>query len=381
MFKKVALGVSGGVDSAVTAILLKSKGFNVTGVFMKNWDLPDELGVCQVDKDYEDAKWICDKLKIPLIEVNFVKEYWNEVFSDMLHCYETGINPNPDINCNKKIKFDRFFNYAIKELKADCIATGHYARNSFNSYLEDYMSNENASLLKAKDIHKDQTFFLSQISQKSLSRTMFPLGEHLKKDVFEIARRNGLNRIANKKESMGICFIGKKNFQNFIVEYIEDKPGHFIDVDNGRCVGEHNGIHLWTIGQRCKIQRGSTSYFVCRKDRDTNNIYVAAGTEHPALLCEFFTTSKVHWLCKEPNSLKNSQGVLDCEFKFERSQPLVPCSIFKTANDELLVRARQPQRAVTPGQYSVLYSGEECLGSAEISYCCPLLGFSNGTGK
>lgn len=218
MIRNVAVGISGGVDSAVTALLLKNKGFNVTGVFMKNWDIRDETGNCTVEKDYEDARWICDKLKIPLIQLDFVKEYWNEVFSDLLEKYQTGYTPNPDILCNKNIKFNKFFDVARNRFQADAIATGHYANTSFGAYLENFKENTNVHLLQAYDSNKDQTFFLNQIPQQTLRRCMFPLGNYLKNHVKMIAKEAGLHKIAQKKESMGICFVGKREFQDFISE-------------------------------------------------------------------------------------------------------------------------------------------------------------------
>lgn len=203
------VGISGGVDSAVTALLLKNKGFNVTGIFMKNWDIRDETGKCAVEKDYEDARWICNKLKIPLIQIDFVKEYWNEVFSDLIEKYQTGYTPNPDILCNKNIKFNKFFDVAFNRFQADAIATGHYANTSFGPYLENYKEDTNVHLLQAHDNSKDQTFFLNQIPQQTLRRCMFPLGNYLKNHVKTIAKEAGLHKIAQKKESMGICFVGK----------------------------------------------------------------------------------------------------------------------------------------------------------------------------
>ncbi|XP_011880628.1 PREDICTED: mitochondrial tRNA-specific 2-thiouridylase 1-like [Vollenhovia emeryi] len=183
--------------------------FNVTGVFMKNWDIRDETGTCTVEKDYNDARWVCDKLNIPLIQVDFVKEYWNEVFSDVVEKYQNGYTPNPDILCNRNIKFDKFFHLARNRLEADAIATGHYAKTSFGPYLENYKADTNARLLQAQDSNKDQTFFLSQIPQRTLRRCMFPLGDYLKSHVKAMAAQVGLHKIARKKESMGICFVGK----------------------------------------------------------------------------------------------------------------------------------------------------------------------------
>ncbi|XP_058788872.1 mitochondrial tRNA-specific 2-thiouridylase 1 isoform X2 [Phymastichus coffea] len=337
MFKKVIVGISGGVDSAVAALLLKSKGMNVTGVFMRNWDVVNEAGECQVEQELQDAKWVCNNLKIPLIDVNFVKDYWIDVFSNLVESYEI-----------------------------DAIATGHYAHSSFGPFLEYYQPNKNVALLRAKDFYKDQTFFLSQISQEALRRTMFPIGAFLKSDVKKIAKEAGLDVVLNKKESAGICFIGRRNFKEFIREYVEDKPGNFIDFETGTCIGRHKGIHQWTLGQGCRIGGTLMPYYIYQKDLENNNIYVVAGNNHPALFSEFFSTAEVHWINKEPEQLKNSKSVFNCNFRFQHRRPLVPCTVFKTIENKLFIHVEEPQRAVTAGQYAVLYCGQECLGSAEI---------------
>ncbi|XP_070151079.1 mitochondrial tRNA-specific 2-thiouridylase 1 isoform X2 [Polyergus mexicanus] len=351
MIKNVVVGISGGVDSAVTALLLKNKGFNVTGIFMKNWDIRDETGKCAVEKDYEDARWICDKLKIPLIQIDFVKEYWNEVFSDLIEKYQTGYTPNPDILCNKNIKFNKFFDVAFNRFQADAIATDVY-------------------LLQAHDSNKDQTFFLNQIPQQTLRRCMFPLGNYLKNHVKTIAKEAGLHKIAQKKESMGICFVGKREFQDFISEYIDDKPGEHVDLDSGLSIGKHSGIHKLTIGQRCRIGGSSKAYYVFNKDQKTNTIIAVDSTIHPALYTDFLITQDVHWISEEPRELRYS-GVLNCDFRFQHRNPLITCNVYKISDNRLFIRLSVPLRAITKGQYAVLYSGEECLGGSMISYSGP----------
>lgn len=370
MIKNVVVGISGGVDSAVTALLLKNKGFNVTGIFMKNWDIRDETGKCAVEKDYEDARWICNKLKIPLIQIDFVKEYWNEVFSDLIEKYQTGYTPNPDILCNKNIKFNKFFDVAFNRFQADAIATGHYANTSFGPYLENYKEDTNVHLLQAHDNSKDQTFFLNQIPQQTLRRCMFPLGNYLKNHVKTIAKEAGLHKIAQKKESMGICFVGKREFQDFISEYIDDKPGEHVDLDSGLSIGKHNGIHKLTIGQRCRIGGGSKAYYVFNKDQNTNTILAVDSTIHPALYTDFLITRDVHWISEEPRELRCS-GVLNCDFRFQHRNPLISCNVYKISDNRLFIRLSVPLRAITKGQYAVLYSGEECLGGSMISYSGP----------
>ncbi|KAF5280064.1 hypothetical protein FQR65_LT15101 [Abscondita terminalis] len=367
--RKVIVGISGGVDSAVAAIMLKNKDFNIHGIFMQNWDIADETGVCKSDEDFRDASIICDKLAIPLARVNFVKQYWNEVFSDLLKEYESGNTPNPDVMCNRYVKFDAFFHYAREYHNADAIATGHYARSSFGSYLQFYDPSKKARLLKAVDHKKDQTLFLCQIKQEALRRTMFPLGEHIKTDVKRLAIENGLIQIAKKKESMGICFIGLRHFPNFISEYLHNKPGNFINIDNGKIVGQHNGIHQWTLGQRTKLTGLPIAYFTAKKNINTNDIYVAKGTEHPSLYTESLYTSPPHWIHSCPVELENG-GIFKCEFKFQHVENFVTCQMC-LVEAGVVVILESPRRAVTPGQYAVFYRNEECLGSAKILHAGP----------
>ncbi|KAL3288608.1 hypothetical protein HHI36_003045 [Cryptolaemus montrouzieri] len=372
-FRRVIVAISGGVDSAVAALLLKLKGFSVEAIFMKNWDIVDEKGYCSSEVDYGDAVDLCKLLNIKLHEVNFVKQYWNEVFCDLVKDYSEGLTPNPDILCNRNIKFNYLYDYVIHNLKADAIATGHYACTSFGSYLDKYNSNEAVRLLKAKDSKKDQVFFLSQVNQEALRRTMFPLGAYLKSEVKSIARQNGLEKFANKKESMGICFIGSRDFQDFIREYMENEPGDFIDVDDGKVVGQHEGIHQWTLGQRARISGLIEAYFISRKNVKENTILLARGTNHPFLYSSLFFTSKPHWITAKPKELQD-EDILECDFKFQHSQDWVPCIVFECTQG-LIVQLKNPKRALTPGQYAVFCKGNECLGSARITRT-PLTKFS-----
>ncbi|KAK0167227.1 hypothetical protein PV327_004656 [Microctonus hyperodae] len=373
MFKNIVLGMSGGVDSSVAALLLKRNGFNVTAVFLRNWDTADETGKCLADEDYRDADYVCKKLDIPLIEVNFVKEYWNDVFSYFLDSYQTGYTPNPDIMCNKNIKFDKFYNYAMHNLNADAVATGHYAKTSFGPYLENYKENTKVKLLRAADNRKDQTFFMSQVNQDPLQKCMFPLGDFKKPDVKKIAREAGLDMIANKDESMGICFIGSRTFQNFISEYIENKPGNFVDYNTGKVVAQHQGIHYWTLGQRSRIHGGPKPYYVFQKDVETNTILVVQGPCHTASFTRLLITSKPHWIYGKPKQLENNWNVFNCEFKFQHKDSTSPCRIFNSMNDRLIIALEKPHRAISPGQFAVLYTEEECLGSASILHPGPSL--------
>lgn len=360
--KNVVVGISGGVDSAVAALLLKNKGFKVTGVFMKNWDLLDEKGVCSILNDLEDAKYTCNKLKIPFQEVDFVKEYWNEVFSGFIEDYEHGMTPNPDILCNKFIKFRSFYDYAFSNLGADALATGHYAKSTFGDYLEKYDQGKKAKLIRAKDIVKDQSFFLSQISQTALQKTMFPLGNLTKSEVKEIAIQNGLEKLAKKTESMGICFIGSRNFQEFMSQYVKPKPGKFINIITGKVEGVHNGIHLWTIGQRCKIGGGKNAFYVVKKVPNTSDMFVAPGYNHPSLFSSIFYTGEPYWISDPPDL--TYKGEFD--FKVQRIKSVSKCEVVQVPSGNMVCVLDEPKRAIAPGQYSVFYNGSECLGSARI---------------
>ncbi|XP_042227628.1 mitochondrial tRNA-specific 2-thiouridylase 1-like isoform X2 [Homarus americanus] len=341
---------------------------------MRNWDEKNEKGHCAGDADAEDAEWVCRRLDIPFHEVNFVKEYWNDVFMYMIEEYKAGFTPNPDIMCNKKIKFSPFLKHAQEDLNCEIIATGHYARTSFGDNLEKYDPRKGARLLQSIDRLKDQTFFLSQISQKSLQHTMFPIGDYSKDVVRKIAESANLDRVAQKRDSTGICFIGSRNFQEFISEYIEENPGSFIDIDTREEVGTHQGIHQWTIGQRCNLSPFPQPYFVAEKHPEANNIYVVSGTHHPALFTSTMFTEPIYWI-HSPASQLFTKGQLECQFRFQNTASLVPCVItththnpwhHSPTQNNMVVSLATPLRAITPGQYAVFYIGDECIGSARI---------------
>merc|ERR1711962_12500 len=385
--------MSGGVDSTVSALLLKKRGMEVVGVFMRNWDGIDETGVCTADKDCEEAERVAKRLDIKFHVVDFVKEYWNEVFQDLIEDYKNGLTPNPDVLCNSRIKFTHFHDFAFERIGCDAVATGHYARNSFGENLERKGEREDqpAFLLKSIDRTKDQTFFLSQISQSALSNSIFPVGELTKTVVKQIAEQAGFPEIASKKESMGICFVGKKKgagrrgFQDFISEYIDEKPGKFLDIDTNQVVGTHNGVHQWTVGQRTRIKRGFLPYFVASKDLETNTIRVAADIDRPALYADSFFTDRPHWISGDPDELSSraADKTLTCEFRFQNVAPLTKCvmsyNMGGTTNWEfmdrnsLIISVSEPVRAITPGQFSVFYKGDICLGSARIQRPGPSL--------
>lgn len=364
--------MSGGVDSAVAAHLLKQKGHEVVGLFMKNWDIADETGRCTTDADREDAQFVCDHLKIPLMEVNFVKEYWNDVFSSLLKDYESGYTPNPDVLCNKHIKFKCFFDHAINNLGGDAIATGHYAKTCLYDNLENEWANEGVKLMLPYDKWKDQTLFLSQIPQKALQKTVFPLGDLHKDVVKKIATSIGLEKIAKKKESMGICFIGSRNFHKFIEQYIEQKPGKFIDLETGDVVGSHKGTHYWTLGQRTLLSGLDKAYYVSSLDISTQNIYVVKGTDHPALFFQTVFTEPPYWIHKPPRELLQDQ-MCDVGFRYQHVHPIVNCTLTLSGGNCLTVSLTQPMRSLAAGQFAVFYKDDECLGSGRILRSGPSL--------
>ncbi len=339
--------------------------------------------------------------QIPFREVNLVKEYWGEVFDSLVSDYSSGLTPNPDVDCNAKIKFAHFHRFCLEEIGCDAVATGHYARNSYGEDLEYSVDDkQDARLLKAVDTVKDQTFFLSRISQQSLRRALFPVGNLTKPIVKQLAAKEGFPEVSQKPESMGICFIGKRSFQNFISEYIQDKPGDIVDVDDGAVLGRHKGLHHWTIGQRLPVgmstgsrRKGYTDIgvFVVDKDQASNRLIACVDTDHPALYCENFRCVKPRWIRSRPpeelSRVANRQ--LECEFRFQNVQPLTNCVVTlrmmppsvgaRVTNHETLdsgyltVSSAEPKRAITPGQYVAFYKGDECLGSAVIEKAGPSL--------
>ncbi|XP_030407637.1 mitochondrial tRNA-specific 2-thiouridylase 1 isoform X1 [Gopherus evgoodei] len=356
-------------------------GYQVTGVFMKNWDTLDEQGVCSADKDCEDAYRVCQKLDIPFHQVSYVKEYWNEVFSYLLNEYELGRTPNPDIMCNKHIKFNYFLHYALNNLGADAVATGHYARTSLEDeeifqqkhikrpqglFRNRFEVRNAVKLLQGADHLKDQTFFLSQISQDALRRTIFPLGGLTKDFVKKIAAEHGFHHVLKRKESMGICFIGERNFENFLLEYLEPRPGNFVSIEDNKVIGTHKGCFLYTIGQRAKLSGLSEAWFVVEKDTTSGNIFVAPSTDHPALYRDLLRTNRVHWIAEEPPAELIRDKMMECTFRFQHQMALVPSMLTLNQDGTVWVTLVKPIRALTPGQFAVFYKGDECLGSGKI---------------
>jgi tRNA-specific 2-thiouridylase len=354
--KKVVIGMSGGVDSSVAAIKLKEQGYEVIGLFMRNWDsLMDgeydgapvsNQGICPQEVDYNDAKAVCDKLGIPLYRKDFIKEYWDYVFTYFLDELKKGRTPNPDIMCNKYIKFDMFAKEA-KKLGADFIATGHYARI------------ENGKLLKAKDENKDQTYFLSQVSKEQLKNVLFPIGDMIKPDVRKVALENDL-LTAKKKDSTGICFIGERNFSNFLKNYLPNTPGDIVNIDTKEVIGKHIGLMYYTIGQRRGLDIGGTKdrMFVVGKDLAKNILYICIGEDNDYLISDSCIIEDVNYL--------GDKKITECNAKFRYRQKDNPVSLEWLDNGEILVKYPQGVKSVTPGQACVLYDGEECLGGGII---------------
>ena len=360
MKKKVILGMSGGVDSSVSAVLLKEAGYDVIGLFMKNWDEKDENGVCTSAEDAEDAKRVAAELGFPCYTINFEKEYWERVFSYFLSEYKKGRTPNPDVMCNQEIKFNSFLDYALK-LDADYIAMGHYAQ------VEE--RDGEFVLLRGKDQSKDQSYFLSRITQKALSKTLFPIGHLEKKRVREIAEEYKLYT-AKKKDSTGICFIGERDFDEFLDRYLLSEEGDIIDVDGGK-IGRHTGLIHYTLGQRKGIGIGGVGtgepWFVVGKSLKKNQLFVAQGEKHPALFSVSLEGEDPVWISVEVPSLP-----LKCTAKFRYRQSDIPVTVSKLDDGALHIKFDHPVKAVTPGQAAVLYDGEVCLGSSIIRSVEPL---------
>ena len=346
--------MSGGVDSSVAAIVLQKQGYEVIGLFMRNWDsLADgelngpttKSGICPQEEDYNDAKAVCDKLGIPLYRKDFVKEYWDYVFTYFLDELKKGRTPNPDIMCNKYIKFDMFAKEA-KKLGADYIATGHYARI------------ENNKLLRGVDSNKDQTYFLSQVSKEQFNNVLFPIGDMEKSEVRKIAEEYDLIT-ANKKDSTGICFIGERNFKNFLKNYLPNQPGDVVNIETKEIIRKHIGLMNYTIGQRKGLNIGGTKdkMFVVGKDLEKNILYICLGEDNDYLVSTSCIVNEINYL--------GDEKINRCTAKFRYRSHDVEVEL-EWKDDEIIVRYPQGVKSVTPGQACVFYNGEECLGGGII---------------
>src|SRR5690625_4125757 len=347
---RVVIGMSGGVDSSVAALLLKEQGYDVVGVFMKNWEDIDENGVCTATIDYEDVIRVAEQIDIPYYSVNFEKEYWDNVFTYFLDEYKAGRTPNPDVMCNKEIKFKAFLDYALS-IGADYVATGHYAQIRRHE--------GNIELLRGADHSKDQTYFLNQLTRDVLEKVMFPLGHLQKSTVREIALQHGL-ATANKKDSTGICFIGEKNFKQFLSEYLPAQPGDMKTMA-GEVKGTHDGLMYYTIGQRQGLGIGGEGepWFVVGKNVAENILYVEQGSTNRYLYSDSLLASDVNWI-------NEVERTFTCTAKFRYRQKDSPITVTLQDDGTVHVQFKQLQRAITPGQAVVFYDGDVCLGGGTI---------------
>ncbi len=363
--ERVVIGLSGGVDSAVAAQRLLEQGYRVQALFMKNWEEDDAPGYCAAAQDLGDAAAVAERLGLELRTVNFAAEYWDRVFQHFLDEYRALRTPNPDVLCNREIKFRAFLDHALG-LGADWIATGHYARVTRDS--------AGSHLRLSADLDKDQTYFLHLLDQPQLARTLFPLSDVTKGEVRAIARRLGLPNAA-KRDSAGICFIGERRFRDFLARYLPRETGPIVTRD-GRVLGEHRGLAYYTIGQREGLGiggvagAGETPWFVAAKESSTNRLIVVQGHDHPLLLSRGLQALRPHWILGCPLG----PMPFDCLARLRHRQPLQRCTITRLDDTECAVHFAEPQRAVAPGQAVVFYARDECLGGATIERAWPLDG-------
>ncbi|MEM0909779.1 MAG: tRNA 2-thiouridine(34) synthase MnmA [Pseudomonadota bacterium] len=357
---KVIIGMSGGVDSSVSALLLQQQGYQVEGLFMKNWEEDDNDEYCAAAEDLADAQAVADKLGIKLHRINFAAEYWDNVFEYFLAEYKAYRTPNPDIICNKEIKFKAFLEYAAEDLGADFIATGHYVQKA--------LVNDKWQLVRGSDENKDQSYFLYTLSHTQIAKTLFPIGHLDKPRVREIAQQHGLIT-HNKKDSTGICFIGERKFKDFLSQYLPAQPGKIETID-GETIGEHDGLMFHTLGQRKGLHvggqrdHGSEPWYTVAKDIKRNVLVIAQGSEHPALFSGGLIASQLHWVDRTPPESPQKITV-----KTRYRQKDIFCSIRAINKDTVEVTFDQPQKAVTPGQSAVFYDGKVCLGGGIIDTC------------
>jgi len=354
--EKIIVGMSGGVDSSVAALLLIEQGYEVEGLFMKNWEEDDDEEYCAATVDLKDAKAICDTLNIPLHTINFSSEYWDRVFQHFLDEYSAGRTPNPDILCNKEIKFRAFLEHA-QTLGAKKIATGHYARTK--------EQDAKTLLLRGLDNNKDQSYFLHALNQHQLSHVLFPIGEFDKSDIRDMAKNNNLIT-HDKKDSTGICFIGERRFSTFLEKYLPAKPGEIHNTEN-ETVGNHNGLMYYTLGQRKGLGIGGLKqsveepWYVVQKDLINNILIVAQGHNHPAMFNNMLETSEINWISEtEPDA----SIILSAKIRYRQSDQT--CKLLKLDNNKYKIHFTEAQRAITPGQSLVLYQNDVCLGGGVI---------------
>jgi tRNA-specific 2-thiouridylase len=351
--KTIVVGMSGGVDSSVVAAMLKKQGHRVIGLFMRNWEETDEQGHCSATQDFQDVQRVCEHLDIPYYTVNYAKEYFDHVFQYVIDTYQLGETPNPDVLCNREIKFSAFYQYAM-ELGADYLATGHYCRR-LEKDGEYYLG-------KGIDGNKDQSYFLCSIDPTVLGKVLFPLGEYTKEQVRAFAKDWGLSTF-EKKDSTGLCFIGERKFRPFLNQYIHTQNGPFVDWESGKRVGEHLGQCFYTIGQRKGLGLGGAGepWFVVKKDRETNEVFVIRGKQHPELYKKQVQIADFNWLAGPP--AKKFQ----CQAKIRYRQPDTPCEVELTDDGNVQISFLHKQWAVAKAQFTVLYLGDTCLGGGAVS--------------
>ena len=353
MSERIVVGMSGGVDSSVAALLLKEQGYDVVGVFMKNWEEEEEDGACTAESDWRDVREVCERIGIPYYSVNFAKEYWDRVFSYFLKEYRAGRTPNPDVLCNREIKFRAFLDFAMS-LGASRMATGHFVR-----------TDEAGHLLRGTDPAKDQSYFLYMVHGEQLRRSVFPVGGMTKAEVRALAAARGLP-VSAKKDSTGVCFIGERNFKQFLSRFLPAQPGEMVTPE-GMTVGRHDGLMYYTLGQRRGLGIGGRgdgrSWFVIGKDLENNRLLVAQGEDHPLLYSTRCLAEDVTWVGSPPAP---EGEPFSCTVKYRYRQPDQPAEA-RWEGNRLFVRSLVPQRAVTPGQSVVLYQGERCLGGGIVT--------------
>ncbi len=352
--ERIVVGLSGGVDSSVAALLLKRQGYDVVGVFMKNWDEQDEGGECTATQDWHDVQEVCGLIGIPCYAVNFEKEYQERVFASFLEEYEKGRTPNPDVLCNREIKFKAFLEFAMR-LGAQKMATGHFVRSQVRQ--------GHPVLLKGADVNKDQSYFLYMLKEAQLARALFPVGGMTKAQVRDVAQQAGLP-VSQKKDSTGVCFIGERNFRQFLRQYLPVQAGEMQTAD-GRKVGEHMGLAYYTLGQRKGLGIGGggdgSPWFVTEKDLARNVLVVAQGEDHPALFSRYVRASQPTWIAGAAPVSDGTPFRCTCKFRYRQADQPMWAAL---RGDSLLLKADELQRAVTPGQSAVLYDGQVCLGGA-----------------
>lgn len=353
MRERIVVGMSGGVDSSVSALLLKQQGYDVIGVFMKNWEEDDENGVCTAENDWRDVREVCERIDIPYYAVNFAQEYWDRVFAYFLEEYKAGRTPNPDVLCNREIKFKAFLDFAM-QLGASKMATGHFVQ-----------TNEQGDLLRGTDPNKDQSYFLYMLHQEQLKKTVFPVGGMTKAQVRAIAEENHLP-VSTKKDSTGVCFIGERKFKQFLSTYLPATPGNMVSPE-GKVVGHHDGLMYYTLGQRRGLGIGGIgdgrSWFVIGKDLEKNQLLVAQGEDHPMLYSTRSIGTGLTWVGED---LLANGGSLRCTCRYRYRQSDQEVEVTRQGAD-VLIRSLTPQRAVTPGQSAVFFDGDRCLGGAVVS--------------